>query len=79
MRAGADGVDTHPGYRRAILRTLSLTVVLSYGVLCYAFAVLVKPAGQLAARELEIQRIDSTLRRAEELTTDAAAALEAVA
>lgn len=36
-----------------------------------------EPAGQLAARELEIQRIGSALRRAEELTTDAAAALEA--
>jgi hypothetical protein len=38
-----------------------------------------EPAGQLAARELEIQRIDSALRRAEELTADAAAALEAAA
>jgi hypothetical protein len=38
-----------------------------------------EPAGQLAARELEIQRIDSALRRAEELSADAAAALEAVA
>ena len=38
-----------------------------------------EPAGQIAARELEIQRIDSALRRAEELTADAAAALEAVA
>jgi len=36
-----------------------------------------EPAGQLAARELEIQRIDGALRRAEELTADAAAALEA--
>jgi hypothetical protein len=38
-----------------------------------------EPAGQIAARELEIQRIDSALRRAEELSADAAAALEAVA
>ncbi len=38
-----------------------------------------EPAGQLAARELEIQRIDSALRRSEELSADAAAALEAVA
>jgi len=38
-----------------------------------------EPAGQLAARELEIQRIDSALRRSDELTDDAAAALEAVA
>jgi len=38
-----------------------------------------EPAGQLAARELEIQRISAALRRADELTDDAAAALEAVA
>jgi hypothetical protein len=38
-----------------------------------------EPAGQLAARELEIQRIESALRRAEELTAGAAAALEAAA
>jgi Phage integrase family len=38
-----------------------------------------EPAGQLAARELEIQRIDRALGRANELSADAAAALEAVA
>jgi len=38
-----------------------------------------EPAGQIAARELEIQRITGALRRADELTDDAAAALEAVA
>ena len=38
-----------------------------------------EPAGRLAARELEIQRIDSALRRAQELSADAAAALEAAA
>lgn len=38
-----------------------------------------EPAGQLAARELEVQRIASALRRADELTDDLAAALEAVA
>jgi len=38
-----------------------------------------EPAGQLAARELEIQRIQGALRRADELTDDVAAALEAVA
>jgi hypothetical protein len=38
-----------------------------------------EPAGQLAARELEVQRIESAVRRAEELSADAAAALEAVA
>jgi hypothetical protein len=36
-----------------------------------------EPAGQLAARELEIQRIESALRRADELTAGAASALEA--
>jgi hypothetical protein len=36
-----------------------------------------EPAGQVAARELEVQRIASALRRAEELATDAAVALEA--
>jgi integrase len=36
-----------------------------------------EPAGQLAARELEIQRLESALRRADELTADAASALEA--
>ena len=38
-----------------------------------------EPAGQLAARELELDRLRSALRRAEELTTDASAALEAAA
>jgi len=38
-----------------------------------------EPAGQIAARELEIQRIAGALRRADELTDDVAAALEAVA
>jgi hypothetical protein len=38
-----------------------------------------EPAGQLAARELEVQRISGALRRAGELCDDVAAALEAVA
>jgi hypothetical protein len=38
-----------------------------------------EPAGQIAARELEIKRIQGALRRADELTDDVAAALEAVA
>lgn len=38
-----------------------------------------EPAGQLAARELEIQRIEGALLRAEELSADAVDALEAVA
>jgi hypothetical protein len=38
-----------------------------------------EPAGQIAARELEIERIHSALRRAEELPDYAAAALEAAA
>lgn len=38
-----------------------------------------EPAGQLAARELEVERISSALQRAQELTADAAAALEAAA
>lgn len=38
-----------------------------------------EPAGQVAARELEIQRIGSALRRSDELTDDVAVALEAVA
>lgn len=37
-----------------------------------------EPAGQLAARELELERIRSALRRAEELNEDVAAALESV-
>jgi site-specific recombinase XerD len=36
-----------------------------------------EPAGQLAARELELDRLRSALRRAEELDDDVAAALEA--
>ena len=36
------------------------------------------PAGQLAARELELDRIRSALRRAEELNNDVAEALESV-
>lgn len=38
-----------------------------------------EPAGQLAARELEIDRIGSALRRADELDDDVAAALESAA
>jgi hypothetical protein len=38
-----------------------------------------EPAGQIAARELEIDRLRSALHRAEELNTVAAAALEAAA
>jgi integrase len=38
-----------------------------------------EPAGQLAARELEVMRIGSALRRAEELPRDVAAAIEAAA
>ncbi|WP_187289431.1 tyrosine-type recombinase/integrase [Xylanimonas cellulosilytica] len=38
-----------------------------------------EPAGQIAARELEIERIRSAMNRAEELTGDAAAALERAA
>ena len=38
-----------------------------------------EPAGQIAARELEIDRLRAALQRAEELTTEASAALEAAA
>lgn len=38
-----------------------------------------EPAGQIAARELEIERIRSAMQRAQELTDDAAEALEAAA
>ena len=38
-----------------------------------------EPAGQVAARQLEIDRIHSALRRAEELSVDVAAAIEAAA
>jgi hypothetical protein len=38
-----------------------------------------EPAGQIAARELEVTRIEGALRRAAELTDDVAAALESVA
>lgn len=38
-----------------------------------------EPAGQLAARDLEVGRIRSALRRAEELPSDVAAAIEAAA
>jgi hypothetical protein len=38
-----------------------------------------EPAGQLAARELEVVRIKSALQRAEDLTDDVAAAIEAAA
>ena len=36
-----------------------------------------EPAGQIAARELEVQRISGALRRADELDDDVAAAIEA--
>lgn len=38
-----------------------------------------EPAGQIAARELEVQRLRQALRRAEELTMDVAAAIEEMA
>jgi hypothetical protein len=38
-----------------------------------------EPAGQIAAREMEVARIRQALRRAEELTTDVAAAIEEMA
>jgi len=38
-----------------------------------------EPAGQLAARDLEVERISSALQRAQERTDDAASALEAAA
>ncbi|GHO63073.1 hypothetical protein KSC_019650 [Ktedonobacter sp. SOSP1-52] len=38
-----------------------------------------EPAGQIAARELEVARIRQALRRAEELTVDVAAAIEEMA
>jgi hypothetical protein len=38
-----------------------------------------EPAGQIAARQLEIDRIRSALQRAEELSTDVAAAIESAA
>jgi hypothetical protein len=37
-----------------------------------------EPAGQLAAREMEIVRIKGALQRAEELSDDVAAAIEGV-
>jgi len=36
-----------------------------------------EPAGQIAAREIEIVRIRSALQRAEDLSDDVAAAIEA--
>ena len=38
-----------------------------------------EPAGQIAARELEVERIRSALRRAEDLSEDVAVAIEAAA
>ena len=38
-----------------------------------------EPAGQIAARELEVARLRHALRRAEELTMDVAAAIEEMA
>jgi hypothetical protein len=38
-----------------------------------------EPAGQIAARELEVERIRSAMQRAQELTDDAGQALEAAA
>jgi hypothetical protein len=35
-----------------------------------------EPAGQIAARQLEVARISHALRRAEELPSDVAAAIE---
>jgi hypothetical protein len=35
-----------------------------------------EPAGQIAARELELVRIKGALQRAEELSTDVASAIE---
>ena len=38
-----------------------------------------EPAGQIAARELEVERTRSAMQRAQELSGDAAEALEAAA
>jgi hypothetical protein len=38
-----------------------------------------EPAGQIAARQLEVSRISHALRRAEDLPSDVAAAIEAEA
>lgn len=38
-----------------------------------------EPAGQIAARELEVERIRSAMQRAQELSDDAGEALEAAA
>jgi hypothetical protein len=38
-----------------------------------------EPAGQIAARELEVERIRSALKRAESLSEDVASAIEAAA
>ncbi len=38
-----------------------------------------EPAGQIAARQLEVARISNALRRAEESTGDVAAAIEGAA
>jgi len=38
-----------------------------------------EPAGQIAARQLEVSRISHALQRAEELPSDVAAAIEAEA
>jgi len=38
-----------------------------------------EPAGQIASRELEVERIRSALNRAEELTEEVASAIEASA
>ncbi len=38
-----------------------------------------EPAGQIAARQLEVERIEHALRRAEELKHDVAEAIEAEA
>jgi hypothetical protein len=38
-----------------------------------------EPAGQIAARQLEVDRIRSALQRAEELSSDVAVAMKAAA
>jgi len=59
-----------PTFRRMLAsHTRALTKAQSIG----------EPAGQIAARQMEIDRISSALRRAEELSTDVAAAIEAAA
>jgi hypothetical protein len=67
-------LDTKPAYSR--LQRKAVTADLAVPTFTKDVKVGQPPAGQIAAREIEIVRIKGALQRAEQLSDDVAAAIE---